>query len=73
MSNIGRVLYGSHYDGSEIWGRHNFNDKRIEAEGVDWIVARDVETGRPYFGEFDTEDDKQCCIAEWSIKVTGET
>ena len=65
MCNIGRVLYG--YCGG-IFGE-SYGDKRIESEGVDWIVARKLsEEAFPEFALFDNEEQKKALIKELSVK-----
>jgi hypothetical protein len=69
MSNIGRKIYGYC---SGYFGRDSYADKVIEAEGVDWIVARpngDADAD-PEFCYFLTEADKNHWIAEWSKNPT---
>ena len=65
MSNIGRLLYGFC---NGFFGRDSYGTKRIEAEGVDWIVARDVDTydAKPEFASFPTPEQKEEHIKEWS-------
>lgn len=41
MLAIGQRLYG-YCDG--LFGRDSFNDKRVEAVGVDWVVAREIDS-----------------------------
>lgn len=43
---VGTVLYG--YCGG-FFGRDSYEDKRVEALGADWVVARELETGVPVF------------------------
>ena len=63
MSNIGKVLYGFC---NGYFGRDSYEDKRIEAEGVDWIVARATEEDYlPEFCSFENEEKKQEYINEW--------
>jgi hypothetical protein len=62
MSNIGRVLYG-YCDGKF----YTYRDKRIEAEGYDWIVVRDSHE-EPDFLSFDSEEDKIASIKKWSVE-----
>jgi hypothetical protein len=50
---VGQVLYG-HCGGLFD---ESFEDKRIEAIGVDWIVAREMESGRPVFADNDRRED----------------
>jgi len=62
MSNIGRMIYGfcsGYFDGD------SYGNKRIEAEGYDWIVVRN-EHGNPEFASFDNNEDKQHLIDKWS-------
>lgn len=49
---IGDVLDG--YCGGHF-GR-TYTDKRVEAIGADWVVARDVETGKPHFADSKPEE-----------------
>ena len=46
MIRIGDLLYG--YCGG-CFGRDSHENKRIEAIGADWVVAREIESGEPYF------------------------
>lgn len=62
MSNIGRLLYG-YCEG--YFGRESYQDKRIEAEGYDWIVVRD-DLGRVDFAWFDDGEEKITSINKWS-------
>lgn len=62
MSNIGRKLYG-YCDG--YFGRDSYGDKIIEAEGYDWIVAR--EYGEPIFA-FVPPEDKAELMDRWSVE-----
>lgn len=63
-TNVGTVLYG-YCNG--YFGRDSYGSKRIEAEGVDWIVARELsETAKPDFAIFDNPKEKQSCIERWS-------
>ena len=48
---VGDRLFG-HCGG--YFGRDSFEDKRVEAIGMDWVVARDVE-GVPLFASIDPE------------------
>ena len=48
---VGTVLYG-YCNG--YFGRDSYADKRIEAVGTDWIVARD-EYGKIHFADFDSQ------------------
>lgn len=46
MIQIGTVLYG--YCGG-YFGRDSYDEKRVEGIGVDWVVARECQSGRVYF------------------------
>lgn len=50
MSNVGRVLYGN-CEG--VFGRDSYATKRIEAEGFDWIVVRDIQETAPGYVQAD--------------------
>lgn len=61
---VGKPLYG--YCGG-AFGRDSYRDKRIEAFGVDWIVARE-EYGEVVFAEFQSEEAMRRFVAEFSTK-----
>jgi len=62
--NVGRIIYG-YCNG--FFGRDSYNNKRIEAEGIDWVVARAIdEDASPEFAEFSSTSDKQKYIEDWS-------
>jgi len=69
MSNIGRLLYG--YCNGYFGGGY-YSLMRIEAEGVDWVVARDTGSSRnspPMFAGFDNQGaEKQTLIDAWAKK-----
>ena len=62
MNNVGRPLYG-YCEG--YFGRDSYRDKRIEAEGYDWIVVRDAD-GDVLFASFSSGDEKQQSIDSWA-------
>lgn len=62
MSNVGRVIHG-YCNG--YFGRDSYHDKRIEAEGYDWVVVR--EDGEPNFCYLDPKE-KQELLDKWSIE-----
>ena len=68
VSNIGRKIYGF-CDG--FFGRDSWDDKTIEAEGYDWIVARDSEQ-HAWFRQFRTTDNKQNLIDKWSVSESEQ-
>lgn len=43
---VGTILYG--FCGG-YFGRDSYDDKRVEALGADWVVAREIETGEVVF------------------------
>jgi hypothetical protein len=65
--NIGRIIYG-YCEG--YFGRDHYGEWLIEAEGVDWIVVRDIDgnfgSSRSDFTSFKDEKEKQEKIKEWS-------
>ncbi len=69
MNNIGRIIYGFC---NGYFGREDYRDKRIEAEGIDWIVCRvlnsDNESDEATFASFSSEEEKEKLIKKWSIK-----
>lgn len=69
MSNIGRVIHGY------CWGMFSsdtYSDKRIEAEGWDWVVAREIDGGLVVIATFLDDKEKQKAIEEWSRYDDGE-
>lgn len=59
---VGTMLYG-YCNG--FFGKYSFDDKRIEAIGADWLVARDID-GVPLFAHFGDKDEMLNLIKEWS-------
>ena len=63
--------------GTKLYGYCNgffgdsYEDKRIEAIGVDWIVTRD-EDGDVSFAYFEDRETMIKLIKEWSIEEEGE-
>ena len=64
MCRVGMLLHGycNGYFNYDFYGR-----RRIEAVGVDWIVARH-EDGKPDFAQFDSAGELEEKVGEWSIK-----
>lgn len=52
---VGDILYGF-CDG--CFGRDSYDTKRVEAIGDDWVVARGVSNGIPFFANFDVTEMK---------------
>lgn len=46
MLRVGDILIG-YCDGA--FGRDSYGDKRIEAIGADWVVAREIDSGKVEF------------------------
>lgn len=63
MSNLGKVIKG-YCNG--FFGRDSYGDKTIEAEGIDWIVARSTIDCYPEFAYFNSEDEKNKYIQNWT-------
>lgn len=63
MTNIGRVIHG--YCNGYFGSMADYCNRRIESEGIDWIVARNSTTGEPEFACFKNEDEKNTMIKEW--------
>ena len=53
MIGVGTILYG-YCDG--FFGRDSYSNKRIEAVGADWVVARSMSYDK-YIPEFATFED----------------
>lgn len=64
MTKVGMMLYGYC---TGYFGSYSFCDKRIEAVGIDWIVARDGD-GYLHFAYFDRPEEMDNMIAAWSKK-----
>lgn len=63
MICVGLKLYG--YCGGHF-GRDSYEDKRIEAFGVDWIVARGSDSEGVHFTDFQDVDQRDEFVAEHS-------
>lgn len=59
---VGQFLFGFC---NGYFGRDSYGRKRIEAEGADWVVVRDV-NGSPCFTSFASTDTKRQLLEEWS-------
>lgn len=68
MTNIGRVIYG-YCNG--YFGRDSYSDKRIEAEGFDWIVARERNNSL-VFTTFPNSREKQALIDDWAVSESDD-
>lgn len=65
---IGMILYG--YCGGYFG--NSFDDKRVEAFGVDWIVVREVnDDAFPLFAHFSTNAERDEVVGSFSQKRTG--
>ena len=65
MSNIGVRLHG-YCNG--YFGRDDYDDKIIIAEGKKWILCSYLSIDNDYVTcvNFDTEEEKEECIKRWS-------
>ena len=61
---VGSILYG--FAGG-CFGRDSFNDRRVEALGTDWAVARDMATGEPMTYTGDLEFLAEYTNPKWQI------
>ena len=61
-ANVGRLIYGFC---NGYFGRDDYSTKRIESEGVDWIVCRYSDSDVS-FASFENEEEKQEMINRWS-------
>ena len=67
-NNIGVKIYGFC---NGFFGRDDYEDKIIEAEGMDWIVCRyinDEDKQDVSFASFENSDEKNGYIKDWSIE-----
>lgn len=62
---IGKTLY---FYCAGYFGSQSYADKVIEAIGKDWIVAREVNFGTPVLATFDSREEMEEKLTEWSIK-----
>jgi len=65
MTNVGKTIYG-YCNG--FFGRDDYADKIIIAEGENWIVCKycdDLDSGKVTFADFEDEDEKEKLIATW--------
>jgi hypothetical protein len=53
-----KVRTGSVLDGfcAGYFGRDSYGDKRVEAVGPDWCVAREIDSGTPVFAVGDPDE-----------------
>jgi len=59
---IGEKIYGFC---NGFFGRDSYNDKIIEGEGKDWIVAREEYTGYVVIAVFSGSDNKDDYLNKW--------
>lgn len=73
MSNIGRLIYIN--SGDSFFYEYDHGEKRIEAEGYDWIVARDS-NNKLSLVQFASSDIKQVNVEKWAnnhnIELDGD-
>ncbi len=70
MTNVGRFIYG-YCNG--YFGRDDYYDKIIIAEGDKWIVAKRTDPDYPFFDtveavNFRNAEEKQELIEDWSVR-----
>ncbi len=65
---VGSILHG-YCNG--FFGRDAYDESRVEAMGVDWIVVR-KENGNPNFACFATQDEMDRCLEAWSKNDKSE-
>ncbi len=53
MLRVGTLLYG--FCGG-CFGRDSYDNKRVEAIGVDWVIAREIDSGQVVTYEGSPED-----------------
>ena len=58
---LGEVLYGFC---NGFFGRDSYENKRVEAFGIDWVVCRD-EDGQVHFATFEGTDKFWSYVKEW--------
>lgn len=66
--NIGKIIYGFC---SGWFGRDDYNDKIIIAEGENWIVCKyvdGIDSNEVTFASFKSKEEKNNKIEEWSIE-----
>lgn len=60
---IGKTLY---YYCAGYFGSKSYADKVIEAIGKDWVVAREVSMGSPVLATFNSREEMEEKLLEWS-------
>lgn len=65
---IGQILYG--YCGGLF--EDSYEHKRVEAVGVDWVVAREIDSGHPVYADNDWRDDPPISIHDTLKQYTTE-
>lgn len=61
---VGMKLYG--YCGGAF--SDSYQDKRIEAIGEDWIVAREISSERVLFESFSNHEELEALVEEYGVK-----
>ena len=70
MTNVGRMIYGFC---NGYFGRDSYRNKRIEAEGIDWVVARPLDSeAHPQFVSFASVEEKDELLVKWSVEEEYE-
>lgn len=55
------------------FGSHSYEDKRVEAVGRDWIVARGVSSQTPMLAVFSSQQEMYARLQEWTnMPVDGQ-
>ena len=62
-AQVGQLLKGF-CDG--FFGRDSHSDKRIEAIGLDWLVARNMEFDKPELATFHNAANLEMWVARWT-------
>ena len=65
MIYVGTVLYG--FCGG-CFGRDSYENKRVEALGVDWVVARGMKSGKVVFSDDSPENLEDYTIEREDVK-----
>lgn len=70
MICVGMLIYG-YCEG--YFGGDSYHTKRIEAFGVDWVVARELdEDSVPEFAYFDSQDEMIRCVTKWNREKSND-
>ena len=60
---VGTLLFGFC---NGYFSKDSYDNKRVEAFGADWIVARELNTGEPVFATFESSESMEAHLNQWA-------